>query len=584
MTRDNQFLKKGYLKTLYPIMLSVLGGTVNTLIDSAFVSQKLGNSGLAAINMSMPVYLIICTFGSLISAGASTMSAFDAGRDNMQGAEKHYRAAFRYLLSIGLIITVLGLAFCRPIVTLIAQGSDLYEYVYIYCFVTIVGAVPSLLIYIPTYYLQLEGKTRDISVMMGLIIGVDVIFDWLLLFAVDGGLGGAALASMISTFAALTYGMKKLETDTSNYHFKFERFSLSQFRRMVKFGSPTALNNLIDAVKLITLNSVILYFGGTGAVAVWAVLNSLSEFSLAFVSGVPQAAAPMEGAYYSSRENGSLRILVRLQVKAGLIIGAAYMALTLLLRPLLESVFVMEENMTLPILCLGIFCVFDVLASIWITFFQSTGKIAQSNLLVICRKFVFPVAVALLLCAVGWYLFMFLPLSGAFTLLVGVVMTGLIAKRSAGGRHSLSRILLLDDYLERENKVIDFSVFPSVDNICDASVQISGFCKLNHMEPKQTLKLRLAIEEILTVLAKKNENLESVDLRAFAVDGNTGIRIRYAGIRYNPFDKNTDDDDDFLMGVAMINKMAEIVTYTYSLGMNTINILFDTSAQQENPK
>ena len=67
------------------------------------------------------------------------------------------------------------------------------------------------------------------------------------------------------------------------------------------------------------------------------------------------------------------------------------------------------------------------------------------------------------------------------------------------------------------------------------------------------------------------------DLRAFALDDITGIRIRCVGIRYNPFEDS--DDEDLLMGVKMISKMADVVTYTYALGMNTINIVFGTESK-----
>ena len=99
------------------------------------------------------------------------------------------------------------------------------------------------------------------------------------------------------------------------------------------------------------------------------------------------------------------------------------------------------------------------------------------------------------------------------------------------------------------------------------------------METRLTIRLGLAIEELMTVLAQKNKNLTSVDLRVFTLDGTTGIRIRCAGIQYNPFEEENEPDDDFLMGVNMIQKLAEVVTYTYSLGMNTINILFEKNPQ-----
>ena len=70
MLRDDHFLRREYGRTLIPVMFSVLAGTINTLIDSAFVAQRIGNDALAAVNMCGPLYQLICTFGSLLAGGS----------------------------------------------------------------------------------------------------------------------------------------------------------------------------------------------------------------------------------------------------------------------------------------------------------------------------------------------------------------------------------------------------------------------------------------------------------------------------------------------------------------------------------
>ena len=578
MKRDDQFLKKGYLKTLYPIMLSVLGGTINALIDSAFVSQRLGTEGLAAINLSITVTLIICTVGSLIGGGASVASSIEAGRDNLENAKKYYCHSFFLALISGAAISVVGIALCSPLVSLLVQGSGLYSYVYSYCFVAFAGSIFSIMVYLPTYYLQLEGKNTAISIMMGIVIGVDVLLDYLFLFVLDMGMIGASLASVVSTIAACVYGFIMLEAGYSNYHIKAERLRLSYIKSIIKLGSPTALNNFLDFIKLLLLNGIILYYGGTLALAVWAVINCLSEFALSIISGVPQAAAPMSGTYYSARENSGLRIIIKLQVRAGLILTAVYAAATVALHPAFEGLFAINSGLLMPMVCLGTFLIFEVLASIWASFFQATQRIFLSNFIILCRKLIFPVLFAGVMAFGRGYIFLFLPLGGILTLLAGVLVTGIFYYKSKRTNRPLSRLLLLDDSLERENKVIDFSITPTSENICEASEQIADFCGINNMDRKQTMRIALSIEELICVINDKNENkLSSVDLRAFALNDITGIRIRCAGIRYNPFEDSGDEDQ--LMGVMMINKMADVVAYTYSLGMNTINIVFEKESR-----
>lgn len=114
MLRDDHFLRREYGRTLIPVMFSVLAGTINTLIDSAFVAQRIGNDALAAVNMCGPLYQLICTFGSLLAGGASILSSGEAGRDDMESSRRYYHTALLLGLAVGALATAAGLFFLRP--------------------------------------------------------------------------------------------------------------------------------------------------------------------------------------------------------------------------------------------------------------------------------------------------------------------------------------------------------------------------------------------------------------------------------------------------------------------------------------
>lgn len=166
-----------------------------------------------------------------------------------------------------------------------------------------------------------------------------------------------------------------------------------------------------------------------------------------------------------------------------------------------------------------------------------------------------------------------MPLSALASLIVIFVIITIVSFMSRRTEKPLTRVLLLDDTLERQNKILDFSIASDMDEVCDAAERIKDFCSANDMNIKLTMKLGLAIEELLNVIISKSPDVASIDLRAFALEGSTGIRIRFAGKRYDPF-TDDDSDEDFLMGIKMIYKMADTTTHIYTLGMNIITIIF----------
>ena len=517
MLRDDHFLRREYGRTLIPVMFSVLAGTINTLIDSAFVAQRIGNDALAAVNMCGPLYQLICTFGSLLAGGASILSSGEAGRDDMESSRRYYHTALLLGLAVGALATAAGLFFCAPISLLLSQGGALSGYVYDYSLATFAGLIPVVIAYIPLYYLQLEGKGKEIMIMMGIVIGTDVVLDWVFLYLFDFGMAGAAAASVLSMAASCVYGFLALQEEHSAYRFDGRLLGFKGTWEILKYGSPAAVGNLMDAVRLFLLNSLILLTLGTKGAAVWAVLNSLSELSLCISSGVPQAAGPMIAVFHSVKENSGIRILL-------------------------------------------------------------------SNLLVGLKRFFFPLAAALVLAACGGPFWLFLPLGGVLAVCCCAAVTAAVSRKSGKGGHCLSRFLLLDDYLEREGLVLDFSIAPSEQNICDASDQIREFCIRNHMDQKGTNRIAMAIEEMLMVMKEENPEMKSVDLRAFALETVTGIRIRCAGDRYDPFERAKDQEDLRYLGVNMLRSMAGEISYSYTLGMNTLYLGFPRQPQDGRKK
>ena len=553
-------------------MFSILGGTINALIDSVFISLKLGKDGLSAVTLSMPVYLVLCSLGALIAAGGSMLSAREAGKENLESARHFYHSAITLALITGIVFTSLSV-FCRPVSVLLAQGNALSELIYQYCYVSFLGSLPFMMLYFPVFYLQLAGKRKEISVMTSVMVIIDSVLDILLLFVIPLGMTGAALASVISTLIACLYGFACLNHKGSDYRLDPKLFGLKGTGLIIHYGSPTALGNFYDAIRLFAVNALILKIAGVSGAAVWAILNTLSELSLMIVSGIPQAAAPMTGVYHSARENTGIRVLFKLEIVVGFVMSIVFSLALIVLHKPLENLFNSPEDLVMPFISLGLSVLANVISTIWSVYFNASGRIVLSNILTALRRLVLPVAVlSLSLVRSDLYIWNFLPLSAVLSIIITWIIVGIISATSSKNKYPLSGMLLLDDHLERENKILDYSVAATVESVCDASERIKEFCLANNMDKKLIMRMGLAIEELLTVMIQKNTNLKTIDMRSFALDENTGIRIRCAGESFNPFE-HIDEDEDFYMGISMLEKTATYVHHSYTLGMNTIIIL-----------
>lgn len=578
MNQNNHFLKKQYLKILFPLMFSVLGGTINALIDSVLVSQSIGEIGLAAVNASLPVYLVLCTFGALIAGGAWVMSTQSIGQEEIEEANQTYHNGLFLAGIVSVVFTVAGVCFSPVLSTLLAPEGAISEAVKQYCLISFIGSFPCIFLYFPSFYLQLEGKGKQITYSIIIMIATDCILDVVFLFWFQWGMYGAATASVIANMACCGFGFWKLERDNSNFVFSRKLLHLQQVLDIVKNGSPVALGNFYDAFRLLLLNSMIAHNCDQKTLATWAILNTMSELTLMISSGVPQAAAPMMGVYYSARENSRIRILVRLQVVVGSIISSVFATILVVLNRPIQGMFQSTETLILPFLCLGFMTWLQMLSGIWSEHFHVTQRIGMANFQVFLKRMILPVITLFVMLKSGGYIWLFLPISAALTILFSGVMVKAYSLSTQKKKRPLTGILLLDDYLQRENKVIDFSVEANSEKACQASEQIVDFCMKAKMDSKQMMKIQLAIEELINILITRVDKVKYIDARAYAFDDIIGIQFRYAGQPYNPFE---DESEDVEFELQIIKKIGEEFRHNYTLGMNTINFCFMPADVQE---
>lgn len=574
MKATDIFLKSTYYRYLIPTIFSVLGGTVNVFFDGILVGQSLGEQGLAAISLCMPVYLIFCTIGALIAAGASIVSSREIGRNHIKKSNSIFRLSILIAAVCAVCISIAGFIFVNPLAVLLSGGSELLDMVKTYLEIIFIVCLPKFLLYIPYYYLSLDGKNKKVSFIMLTMAALNILFDVIFLFLFRWGIAGAAYANVIATSLACIIGFVFLQQKNSNFRLKRQKVSFGQTAAIIKNGSPVALDNLFTALRVIMLNSILLASGGSAYVSVFAVATGISEFMLCILYGIPQTASSIIGVYSGEQDNGGIRILVKRQFRVGMLIMAAASVVIIVFSNKIGYLFGVEGNVGPALICLASSLLFAQINSNMTFYFNSVGRIFIANMITIARVFLFAVVAAMSLSSFGQAVWLFFPLAEIATLFMWLMIVAVVSRR----HKNLSPILLLDDSLEKKGSTLNFSVKTDAGAICVASSKISEFCEANKLSSKQSMTISLAIEEMLIISLKKcfdNRADGSIDVRVFHLEDSTGIRFRYGGLQFNPIEYAKGDDDSLgeTLGIKMIVNMAKKVRYQSTFGVNSLIIL-----------
>ncbi len=572
--RDDRFLHSIFRRFLFPTMLSVLGGTINTMVDSAIVGNLMGETALAVINLCAPVFLLFYTAGNLIGSGGGFLAASFAGKNDEEESRRCYTLAVMLELGSGLLLMGLGVIFLHPIVRVLGADAEMYEMTLAYARISFWSAPLKCLIYVPYNFLRLDGKPGVVSISLVAMTASNAVLDVLLIRA-GMGMAGASLASAIGSAIGVAIGFAYLRGGN------FRLVPLHRVRgilgKMLFLGTPAALNNLLNMARLMIMNRLIMELGGSSWVAVFTAACGMCDFSLCIVSGVPQTAAPLAGVYCAERNNVALRQLMKMQLIYGGGLIAGFSILMALFPAPVCAFFGLEltQQAAIALRMLALSLPFALVCSCLIFFYNVSGRVRLSNIITLCRVFVFAVGSAFAFGRIGMPVWLFFPASEVLTLLF--LSPGIEYYRK---KADLSPVLLLDETLEREGKVIDFSVANSLTDVTQASERISDFCENNELASKQSMAVSLSIEEMLVLVLEHcfhpGQDV-TADVRVFAIQDEIGVRIRNAGAPFNPvayYEEHQDEDEmGETLGIRMILKMAKDVKYQHTFGVNTLTIL-----------
>lgn len=573
LEQDTVFLTNTFRKALFPCILTIMSANINIFVDGVLIGKKLGENALAAINLSLPIYLVLCVIGSFIAAGTAIEAARAEGHNDDARKNRCYSTAVLSAFSVSLVMTIIGLLFRDQITGLLCSDEAIRPYVMEYIVITIIGSLPKIMIYVPFWYLRLDGKNSAVTVMMTVMSVGNIILDVIFVYPLDMGVFGAGLASVIATAAAFALGMMCMFTEGSTFRLSGDVFRRQEdWKKVAAAGTPSALNNLFATFRILIINAMLMKIGGGALVAVFTAVNGIAGFGECISLGVPQAASAMMGVFCGERDNGSCRILVRIQLVTGAVFSAVFVAICLCGSKLFAWMYGLSASLFIPLLWMSLSVFPGLICSVLSNYYNMSERNILSTLIIFFRMVVMVLPGLILVSFLHLSVFIFLLFAELSTLGVWFLSTGIYHRIHS----EYSRYLLMNTELEESGRVLNFSVSSSAEDICEASERITDFCVNNGIGMKETMRIQLALEEIMTLIVRVNKEgaVPSFDLRAFSLKGVTGVRIRYSGKEFDPFNSISDDDDMF-MGVMMIKKMVEVTVYRRTFGVNSLQILLE---------
>lgn len=324
-----------------PSIVMMVFTSIYSVVDGIFVSNLVGKTPFAAVNLIMPFLQIFAVVGLMLGTGGSALIAKTLGEGNRDKANETFTMLTYIIIGIGILLLFVGRACIRDVAIMMGAEGEMVDCCVLY------GNI--LLLSLPAFTLQyafqsfwVTAEKPNMGLLISLIVGLtNIILDYLFIVPMDMGLAGAAYATLISQYIACIIPLVYFSRpNTSLLRLTRFRFDGKGLLKACTNGSSEMVTNLSVSVVSMLYNYQLMKYIGENGVAAYGVIMYTYFIFLSIFLGYSIGSAPIVSYHYGAGNKRELKSLLR---KSLIIISVMGVITTLLAECLanpLSKVFV----------------------------------------------------------------------------------------------------------------------------------------------------------------------------------------------------------------------------------------------------
>ncbi len=332
---SDHFTYKRLLRFVLPSILMIMCTSVYSIVDGFFVSNFVGTTPFAAINLTFPVLMAVASIGFMAGTGGSAVVSKTMGEGNRERANEYFTMIIAALFGGAVVLSVIGFIMARPItMALGATQEELIRDCVLYIRIGFVAA-------------QKPGLSLKANVAAGIVNG---ILDYVLIVIFHWGLAGAAIATsagqIVGGLIPVIYFMRK---NDSLLQFKKFHMHMDVIGKVCINGSSEMVTNLSSSIVNILYNFQLMKLAGEDGIAAYGVILYINIIFMAIFMGYSIGSAPIVSYHYGAGNHTELKNLFRKSLTFLMISGVVLLAASEVLARPLSAIFVNYDTRLLEL-------------------------------------------------------------------------------------------------------------------------------------------------------------------------------------------------------------------------------------------
>ena len=246
-----------------PLLLGNLFQQMYNTVDSLIVGNFLGSSALAAVSSSGSLIFMLIGFLSGIASGASVIVSKYFGANDTGNLRRTVHTTVAFGLVAGVLMTLAGVLLSPQIILWMDTPDSVIEESATYLQIYFSGSLGFVMYNIFVGILQAVGDSRHPLYYLIVSSVINLVLDLVFIAAFHTGVGGAALATVISQVVSALLCLIQLLRTKENYRLRLReiRFDKRILIQVIRIGLPSGVQNSIIAFANVIVQSNINAFG-----------------------------------------------------------------------------------------------------------------------------------------------------------------------------------------------------------------------------------------------------------------------------------------------------------------------------------
>ena len=303
---DIEIIRLQKLRTLLrfaiPSVIAMVLTSLINIVDGLFVGHGIGEDGIAAINLGLPIVYLFLGIGLMFGVGGISIAGRELGAGNISRCNQVFRQTILTALVTTVGLAVIMLPLLKPILSLMGVSERTGQYFMDYYKILLLELPLMVVNTCMGMFIRGEGKPGFAMLISILNVALNAVLDAVFVNVCGWGMKGVAFSSLLTVLIASVLSILYFVSKSKVFKFGRMEISATVLKETVLNGFSEFVGEMSMCVTMFAYNFVIMKQAGEHGISAFTIVGYVSYIFSMIIIGFGQGGVPLMSFSYGARD------------------------------------------------------------------------------------------------------------------------------------------------------------------------------------------------------------------------------------------------------------------------------------------